>query len=88
MVVILTTLVTQSVAKRCSRACRISRAEALLTCSIRKELGDDCIRDNINDIEYNGKIGVSKVCVVCIGLVVFGLDVVDLGYAPCFRRLV
>ena len=54
---------------------------------IRKEVEDNGIRDNEDDVKDTRKVGVSIVCVVCGGLVVFGFGDVDPGYAVGIRRL-
>ena len=54
---------------------------------IRKEVGDNGLGEDVDDVKDTRKIGVSKVCVVGRGLVVFGLSVVDLGNALGDRRL-
>ena len=89
MVVTLTALVVQSVAKRSLRACRISKSGGLIGMFvIREEVGDDCVGDGVNDDEDTRKIDVSKISVVCRGLVVFGLSDVDFGDVIRFMGLI
>ena len=46
---------------------------------VKEEVRYDCAWDGADDVENTRKIGVSPVCVVCKGLIVLGLSVVDSG---------
>ena len=54
---------------------------------IREEVRNDSVREGIDDVKDTCTIGVSLVRVVCGGLVVLGLSVVDSGNALRDRGL-
>ena len=54
---------------------------------IREEVCNDSVGDCVDDVKDTRKIGVSVIHVVCGGIVVLGLSVVDLDSALGDRRL-